>query len=178
MTARGMAVLMVAATAGAAQAQEIAWSTIDGGGGTSSFGTLAVTGTIGQPDAGTLSGGDIVLRGGFWPTAGLTATHAGDTEVATGAPLAFRLASCAPNPFRAGTAIRFELPRETRARVKVYDVAGRLVRTLVDADLPAGRHESAWDGRDTAGRRTASGVYLLRMQAGTFGAVRKLVRLE
>ncbi|MCP4708923.1 MAG: hypothetical protein GY869_09885 [Planctomycetes bacterium] len=46
---------------------EITWSTIDGGGGRSTGGTYTLEGTIGQPDAGLLSGGDYVLAGGFWP---------------------------------------------------------------------------------------------------------------
>lgn len=44
----------------------IGWSTVDGGGGTSTGGVFTVTGTIGQPDAGLLSGGDYTLQGGFW----------------------------------------------------------------------------------------------------------------
>ena len=49
-----------------AQQYSIDWSSIDGGGGTSTGGVYAVTGTIGQPDAGTLSGGAYTLQGGFW----------------------------------------------------------------------------------------------------------------
>ncbi len=46
---------------------ELTWSTIDGGGGTSSGGPYTLTGTIGQPDAGEMAGGDYMLAGGFWP---------------------------------------------------------------------------------------------------------------
>ncbi|MHC4501234.1 MAG: hypothetical protein ACYS21_19225, partial [Planctomycetota bacterium] len=46
---------------------DISWSTIDGGGGTSTGGNYALVGTIGQPDAGDMSGGDYQLHGGFWP---------------------------------------------------------------------------------------------------------------
>ncbi len=48
------------------QTYSIDWSTIDGGGGTSTGGVYSVTGTIGQPDAGTMSGGNYTLQGGFW----------------------------------------------------------------------------------------------------------------
>jgi len=61
------AVLLIAGTlAGHAQSYSIDWFTIDGGGGTSSGGNFAVTGTIGQPDAGTRKGGGFMLSGGFW----------------------------------------------------------------------------------------------------------------
>jgi len=46
---------------------DLSWSTIDGGGQTSSGGTYVLTGTVGQPDAGTMTGGQYTLRGGFWP---------------------------------------------------------------------------------------------------------------
>ncbi len=64
----GIAALLLALTVSAAQAQSysIDWHTIDGGGGTSTGGVYSVTGTIGQPDAGVLSGGNYALQGGFW----------------------------------------------------------------------------------------------------------------
>lgn len=64
--------LFLVMTTGSLMAQsggeyDLSWSTIDGGGGRSTGGTYTVGGTLGQPDAGELSGGDYVLRGGFWP---------------------------------------------------------------------------------------------------------------
>src|SRR5512134_2287053 len=58
--------VIVSAMALLAQPYSIDWSTIDGGGGTSTGGVYSVTGTIGQPDAGTMSGGNYTLQGGFW----------------------------------------------------------------------------------------------------------------
>ncbi len=71
-----------------------------------------------------------------------------------------------PNPFNPSTMIRFDLPVAGGVRLRVHDVAGRLVRTLLDADFPAGSHEAAWDGRDEAGRALASGSYFARLSAG------------
>jgi flagellar hook assembly protein FlgD len=62
--------------------------------------------------------------------------------------------------------------------LRVYDVSGRLVRTLVDGRVEAGRHEVAWDGRDQGGRRTASGVYFYRLQGADREMTRKAVRLR
>ena len=61
-----MALGVILALPALAQPLSIAWSTIDGGGGTSTGGAYAVSGTIGQPDAGTMSGGNFTLVGGFW----------------------------------------------------------------------------------------------------------------
>ena len=69
-----------------------------------------------------------------------------------------------PNPFNPRTTLRFDLPRASAARLTVYDVAGRLVRALVDERLAEGAHEIAWDGRDDAGRPVGSGAYVARLE--------------
>jgi hypothetical protein len=80
------------------------------------------------------------------------------------------LSQNAPNPFNPRTTIRFTLPGDGVARLAIYDLAGRLVRTLVAGPLAAGEHEAVWDGCDDAGRAQASGSYLARLEAG--GGVR------
>jgi hypothetical protein len=61
-----LAFLLIFALASHAQSYDISWYTIDGGGGTSTGGVYSVSGTIGQPDAGHLSGGSYTIDGGFW----------------------------------------------------------------------------------------------------------------
>ncbi len=80
-----------------------------------------------------------------------------------------------PNPFNAGTTIRFELDQNVHVNLAVYDIRGRRVRTLVEAPLQAAAHEIHWDGRNHCGADMPSGVYLLRMQAGEVTAVRKVL---
>ncbi|MHB8080192.1 MAG: FlgD immunoglobulin-like domain containing protein [Candidatus Krumholzibacteriia bacterium] len=70
-----------------------------------------------------------------------------------------------PNPFNPQTEVAFELARAGAVRLTVHDLRGRLVRTLRDGTLPAGRHTVRWDGRDAGGRDAASGTYLLRLEA-------------
>jgi hypothetical protein len=74
-----------------------------------------------------------------------------------------------PNPFNPRTTIAFDLPAASRVRLSVFDLRGRLVRTLLDESRSAGRHDVVWEGRSDQGRRVASGVYLLRLEAN--GAV-------
>lgn len=77
------------------------------------------------------------------------------------------LHACHPNPFNPSTTVSFELPVAAPARVTIHDVAGRLVRTLVDGSLlEAGLHEATWDGRDASGQAAAAGTYLCRLEAG------------
>ncbi len=98
--------------------------------------------------------------------AACSATSIRDGELPDGPPLAFRVEQNAPNPFNPATTIRFTLPEAAPTTVRVFDLAGRLVRTLVDAELPAAAHTAVWDGRDGGGRAAASGVYFFQVISG------------
>lgn len=80
-----------------------------------------------------------------------------------------------PNPFSPSTTISFTLPGATAVVVRVYDVHGRIVRTLIDRPLAAGDHLAAWDGRDAAGRPAAAGIYYCRIEGGARSATRAMV---
>ncbi len=94
------------------------------------------------------------------------------------APLALAVAPAVPNPFNPRTTLAFTLAGGGRARVTVADAAGRVVRVLLDADLPAGPHEVEWDGRDAQGRAAGSGLYLARVEAGGAAETVKLSLLR
>jgi hypothetical protein len=81
----------------------------------------------------------------------------------------------APNPFHPGTVIHFDLPAVQAVRLRVYDPAGRLIATLVEESLPAGRHESKWLGRDASDRQVSSGADLYRREAGAFSESRPMM---
>jgi trimeric autotransporter adhesin len=83
-----------------------------------------------------------------------------------------------PNPFNPSTTISFTLPERTRVKLAVYDVQGKLVRTLVDAMLSEGRQERTWDGRDTSGKPVASGVYFYRLETTDRTLTRKMLLLK
>ncbi len=77
-----------------------------------------------------------------------------------------RLAGAMPNPCADGTSIRYSLATPGRVELRIYDVSGRLVRTLVDDEREAGWHFVPWDGRDSSGKDVASGVYFVMLHAG------------
>ncbi len=81
-------------------------------------------------------------------------------------PVVTNLMPAWPNPFNPGTNLAFDLASNGPARLVIYDVKGRRVRTIHDGDLPAGRHPFRWDGRDNGGRGVAAGVYVARLEAG------------
>jgi len=84
-----------------------------------------------------------------------------------------------PNPFQAGTTLAYDLPRAARVELRLYDVSGRLVRSLVPGTVQeAGHHVLAWDGRDDTGAPTPIGLYFGRLRAGEESDVRRLVRIR
>lgn len=83
-----------------------------------------------------------------------------------------------PNPFVGESEITFALPAAERVTLRVYDVHGRLVRTLVNESRAAGVYHETWNGRDEAGRDLASGVYLLQFRAGAVAHTQRLLRLR
>jgi hypothetical protein len=84
-----------------------------------------------------------------------------------------RLQQNYPNPFNPKTTIGYELPRTTHVTLKVYDVFGREITTLVDGVEDAGVKSIAWDAATAA-----SGIYFYKLQAGEFVGVKKLIVLK
>ena len=76
----------------------------------------------------------------------------------------FQLLPNYPNPFNAGTAIRYVLPRTAKVHIVVYNALGQIMRTLVDEERSAGIEEVVWDGRDHYGQEAASGTYIVRLE--------------
>jgi hypothetical protein len=91
----------------------------------------------------------------------------------TGLPTHFSLEQNYPNPFNPSTAISYDLPIAGRVTMKVYDVLGREVATLVDGFVEAGHHRETFDAS-----RYTSGVYFYRLTAGDFTQTKKLLLLK
>jgi hypothetical protein len=90
----------------------------------------------------------------------------------------FLLSPCRPNPFRDATNLSFNMPRNGRAVVRIYDVSGRLVRTVDDSYREAGPHQVLWDGSSSGGDPVASGVYFVRLEVAGDSRTRKVVLLR
>jgi len=84
----------------------------------------------------------------------------------------------APNPFAVGTEIAYTVPTQRHVALRVYSVSGRLIRTLVDASVPAGLHRARWDGRDSEGREARSGIYFFKFTAGDVERTARVMRLR
>jgi hypothetical protein len=99
-------------------------------------------------------------------------------NVAGAVPSQFALDQNYPNPFNPTTNIRFSLPDEQHVKLDVYDVTGRLVKTILNEQVRAGNMEVTWDGTNSSGAKVASGIYLYRLEAGTFSSVKKMIMLK
>ncbi len=92
---------------------------------------------------------------------------------AAGVRLALR--SVTGNPFAGSATLAYELPQMDKVAVQVFDLSGRLVRTLVRGEQPAGSYQVTWDGRDGADHPVPAGVYLSRLRAGQEERTAKLI---
>jgi hypothetical protein len=90
----------------------------------------------------------------------------------------FALEQNRPNPFRAGTTIRYATREEARVSLTVHDLAGRLVRVLTDRAMEPGSHVETWDGRDARGRLVGGGVYFCRLRSGGRDLTRRMMLLD
>jgi hypothetical protein len=90
----------------------------------------------------------------------------------------FELYQNYPNPFNPATTIEYYLPSSAEVIIKVYNLLGQEVRTLVSEFHSPGTHSVEWDGRSDLGYTTGSGVYFYRMEAGSFIETRRLVLLR
>ncbi len=85
------------------------------------------------------------------------------------------LLTATPNPARGGTTIRFSIEQRGRARLNIFDPAGRRVRALLDESVDPGPHGVPWDGRDDAGRQLPRGIYFARLQTPARTAAERIV---
>ncbi len=102
-----------------------------------------------------------------------------DLASASVPPIANGLGQSYPNPFNPTTTIVYSIEERTHVTLSIYDVEGKLVRTLVNEVQDASdRYEVVWDGRNDAGRAVSSGVYFYRLIAGEFSETRKAMLLK
>jgi len=109
------------------------------------------------------------------PDGGTTEVKAFEPSVV---PSAFGLSQNYPNPFNPNTRIQFSLEKQRHARLTVYDLTGRPVRTLFDGVMAAGQHEAEWDGKNEFGSQVPSGMYVCRLTAGQQTSIRKITFLQ
>jgi hypothetical protein len=152
------------------------WHTVNSGGNSNMSPDDTLICTVGQICGGVMEGGGYTMGVG-WASEGSPPTKVEEDEDA-GIPYAFSLSQNYPNPFNPATNIEFELPRSGPARIEVFNILGRKVRTLLDQHMRAGHKLVRWDGRDDQGQEVTSGIYFYRIQAGDLVQCKKMLLLK
>jgi polyhydroxybutyrate depolymerase len=93
-------------------------------------------------------------------------------------PKQFGLSQNYPNPFNPTTTITYELSKTTYVVLKIYDILGNEVRTLLNKQELSGYHSAVWDGKNDFGNKVSSGLFLYRLQAGDFVQTKKMMLLK
>lgn len=149
-----------------AQYEGAGWWSFGAGFSTSHSGASSVVASVGEPVLGTATGTNTIVRSGFLVSKDLL--HAVTSIRGAGQlvhPEGFALFQNFPNPFNPSTTIRFSLPEESGIRVRIFNVLGEQVATLVDEIHASGYVERAWSGTSDAGVLMGSGVYFYVLEA-------------
>jgi len=93
-------------------------------------------------------------------------------------PHAFSLYNNYPNPFNPVTTLRYDLPEDALVNITIYDIMGRIVRTLINSQQNAGFKSIQWNATNDAGSPLSAGLYLYKIQADNFVQTRKMVLLK
>jgi len=93
-------------------------------------------------------------------------------------PQAFNLYNNYPNPFNPVTTLRYDLPEDALVNITIYDIMGRIVRTLINSQQNAGFKSIQWNATNDAGSPLSAGLYLYKIQADNFVQIRKMVLLK
>jgi hypothetical protein len=157
----------------------IGWSY--GAGRVLSFSSLISEVELADTDYARLLGNSV-----RWVTLGLRksnqAASTDEAEHAPELPNDYRLGQNYPNPFNPETTIQFALPKQigenVHVNLRIYNLQGQVVRTLVDEQKAPGRYHLVWDGKNDAGAKISSGVYLYTITAGDFKATKRMTMLK
>ena len=93
-------------------------------------------------------------------------------------PITYNLYNACPNPFNPVTTLRYDLPEDARVNITIYDMMGRIVKTLVNGTQTAGYKSIQWNATNSFGKPVSAGVYLYQIRVGEFIQTKKMVVLK
>lgn len=145
-------------------------SVIAAGGNKQSNSTHQIIGTAGQNFIGKSQSSTHSAFAGFWFEWQIVTDVEKEDDLM---PTEYRLEQNYPNPFNPSTTIKFSIPGQCNVVIKVYDILGGEVTTLVNEELDAGRYE-----REFSASSLSSGVYIYRMKAGNYISTKKMLLIK
>jgi hypothetical protein len=154
------------------QNSAVRWSTFDMGFAMSVSSNTLIKSAIGQGFVGTIQRGNTRIESGFLADTSIRITIATAINEQW-MPLTYLLRQNFPNPFNPSTNISFSLPTRSFVSLKVIDLLGREVATIISEEMSAGSYSRQWNANNLT-----SGVYFYRLQAGSFAETKKLILLK
>jgi hypothetical protein len=137
-----------------------------------------IIGTVGQPVIGTTTGSSNNSYSGFWYQENSIMTSV-VKDLQNILPKEYRIEQNFPNPFNPSTTISWQMPEGSLVTLKVYDILGNEVASLVNGFQKAGVHSITFNTQNAAGSRNlSSGVYFYRLSAGNFVSTKKMVLVK
>lgn len=155
-----------------AQQSRVTWSVIDAGFSAGAGGNTAIHAAAGQTFVGSFSESNVLIASGFLAAPALRGPVTGASRVDE-YPTDFKLYRNFPNPFNPSTTFLFVLPEATLVSLRIYDLMGREVATVVHDELSPGEHSVVWNAD-----QVASGVYYFSMFAGQYRGNGKIVLVK
>ncbi len=150
----------------------VSWSSFNMGyTASSSSGTIARS-VVGQSFVGRMRENDKFIESGFLADTLFRGSIVGVIDEMI-VPTEFRLEQNYPNPFNSSTTIHFQLPRKSHVTLRVYDILGQELETLINEEREAGMYILQYDGSNLT-----SGIYFYRLQAGSYSETKKLILLK
>ena len=168
----GAAVMIVFLISTAFPQYQISNSVISGGGVTTSNTNYIFNNTVGEPFIGKSVSPANQHQMGFWYVYQQQTITAVEDEENT-IPTVFKLEQNYPNPFNPSTTIKFAVPERSSVLIKVYDITGSEVATIINEEMEAGWYEKSFNPK-----ALSSGVYLYRMQAGNYVNIKKMLLIK
>ncbi len=108
---------------------------------------------------------------------GMTVTGINKSETNT-LPSDYNLEQNYPNPFNPTTNIQYQIPVQSEVSINIYDMLGRLVKTLINGVESKGIHTVAWDGSNNLNQKVSSGIYFYKLSTGNFVSIKKMIMLK
>ncbi len=167
-----ISILILSVSVLTAQNSQVSWSSFNMGYGQPMSGNTMVKSVVGQNFVGTTQQSNTQIISGFLADTLFRGTIV-DVKNQEQLPTSYSLWQNYPNPFNPSTTIHFELPKESHVTLKVYNMIGQEVLTVLDENKVAGRYDLRIDGTSLA-----SGVYFYRLVAGDYIATKKLILIR
>jgi hypothetical protein len=139
---------------------------------------LTVGGTGGESPAPLAKADWEAFYARFGKTPPMPPVVDGKTGKAMELPKTYGLFQNYPNPFNPETTIRYQIPDAVHVSLIIYNMMGQAVKKLVDSQQNAGYYEAVWNGKDKGGLSLGSGMYVVRIEAGKFSSMRKIVMIR